>query len=298
MTAPRRYYLIINPAAGVNKDIDLEAKLVEAFEGAGCCVSLVHTKYAGHAQELARSVPLHEYDGLCALGGDGTLHEILNGLLTREDGLRLPVGMIPGGTGNALLSEFDCLDPLKAVQRIIQHRPRSLDVLRVESSGRVYFSFNIVGWGILSAANEQAERLRWIGRRRYDIAALLEIIRLRRFHGRLQFDERTVHGPFNAVLGCNTMYTGVGMKIAPQAVLDDGLVDLMWVRRASRLGLVGLFRRVFSGKHLHSKVLERARVTEFTLELQGYPYVNIDGELLESDSLRVVVLPSAVDVLD
>jgi YegS/Rv2252/BmrU family lipid kinase len=297
MTAARRYYLIINPAAGVIKDPSLEARLVEAFEGAGCRVSVVRTKYGGHARELAQSVPLHDHDGLCALGGDGTLHELLNGLLSRKDGLRLPVGLIPGGTGNALLREFGCLEPFEAVQRIVQQRPRAVDVLRVESNGRMTFAFNIVGWGILAAANEQAERLRWIGRRRYDVAALLEIIRLRRFQGRLRFDEQTVHGPFNAVFGCNTKFTGTGMKIAPQAVLDDGLVDLMWVQGASRFGLLGLFRRLFSGNHLHSAELERARVQEFTLELQDYPYVNIDGECVEADSLRVVVMPAAVEVL-
>ncbi len=297
LSAARRYYLIINPAAGLIKHPNLEARLVQAFEGEGCRVSVVRTEYGGHARELAQSLPLHEYDGLCALGGDGTLHELLNGMLSRADGLRLPVGLIPGGTGNALMREFDRLNPLEAVQHITHQRLRAVDLLRVEINERVYFAFNIVGWGIIASANEQAERLRWIGRRRYDIAALLEIILLRRFHGCLRFEGRTVHGPFNAVLGCNTKFTGTGMKIAPQAVLDDGLVDLMWIRGASRFGLLGLFRRVFSGNHLQSARLERTRVAEFTLELGAYPYVNIDGERVAGDSFRVVVMPAAVEVL-
>ena len=297
MTTPRRFYLIINPAAGISKDSNLEMRLVEAFEGAGCRVSVLRTEYGGHARELARSVPLHEHDGLCALGGDGTLHELLNGMLVRKDGQRLPVGLIPGGTGNALMRELGCLNPLEMVRRIVQQRPRPMDVLRVESQGRVNFAFNIVGWGMLAAANEQAERLRWIGKRRYDIAALLEIVRLRRFQGCLQFDERTVHGSFNIVLGCNTKFTGNGMKIAPQAMFDDGLVDVMWIRGVSRFGLLHLFRQVFGGNHLDSAVIERARVQEFTLDLQNYPYVNIDGECVEAASLRVVVMPAAVQVL-
>ncbi len=298
MNGARRYHLIINPAAGVARAPGLVKSLENEFARAGCEVSIVQTEYAGHARELARSLPLRDRDGLCALGGDGTLHELVNGLLTREDGEKIPIGMLPAGTGNALMRELGCLDPIEAVARIARRRPRALDVMRVKSAGRTRFSFNLVGWGLLASANAAAERLRWLGRRRYDVAALIEVVRARRFRGQLRVDGELKAGNFNVVLGCNSVYTGVGMKIAPQAVFDDGLVDVMWTRDLGRLAVLDLFRRVFTGGHMSCDALERTRAREFSLEMEDYPLVNIDGELVEMGALEVTVVPGAVEILN
>ena len=113
-------------------------------------------------EESGQSLP-ETIDVGIVVGGDGTMHELINGMMTRTDGRKLPIGLITGGTGNSFMHDMDCLDPVNAAKRIVTDRRRSIDIFRCEADGTIYYGFNIVGWGIPTDANNLAEKLRWMG---------------------------------------------------------------------------------------------------------------------------------------
>ena len=139
--------------------------------------TLNKTEYSGHAIDLVRSCDVSKYDSVCAVGGDGTLYEVLNGMLTRDDNMKIPIGLIPGGTGNSFMKTIDCLDPVDAINKILSNMPMSIDVMKVSTSDKKYYSLNLVGWGMATDISVFAEKLRIIGGQRYNIASIFEIIK-------------------------------------------------------------------------------------------------------------------------
>jgi len=292
-----KYYLLVNPHGGLKKALGILEKVQPIFEGNGDSLTIIETEYAGHARDLANTVDFNGYDGFCAIGGDGTMHEIINGMMKRSHQRRLPIGLITGGTGNSFMHDMNCLDPVVAAKRIITGRLRPIDIAEVDANGEILYAFNIVGWGMPTDINIIAEKLRWFGGQRYNIASIIEVLRYRQRLAKLVIEGNTVIGDFGFILGCNTIHTGRGMKMAPLAQTDDGLIDLIIVRKAGRLKLLRLFPKVFKGGHVGDLVVDYRQVKEFSIIPQEDHVLNIDGELIGSTPIHVHVLPKAIDVL-
>jgi len=267
------------------------------FESANAEVTVIETEYAGHTRDLARELDITGYDGFCCIGGDGTMHEAINGVMTRKDGLRIPIGLITGGTGNAFMHDMDCLDPINAAKRIITGRRRSIDIFKCDADGIIYYGFNIVGWGIPTDANNLAEKMRWMGTQRYNVASIIEVIRHRKRFARVEIDGNVIGADFSFIIGCNTIHTGKGMQMAPLARLDDGLIDLIIARKVGRIKLLRLFPKVFSGKHIGDPAVDYRQVSEFTIKPEDRNTLNIDGEMLGSTPIHVKVLQKELEVL-
>jgi len=271
-------------------------KVKPLLEAAGIECTVFETGYAGHAREFIRDLDKSLTDGFCAIGGDGTMHELVNGLLSRPDKSLMPIGIIPAGTGNSFMRSLDCLDPLEAARRIVIGRTRAIDAARVVLEGKPLYAFNIVGWGLVTDILIRSERLRWLGENRYTIASVLEVLKGRQRSARLMIDGQEKSGYFLFVLACNTPYTGKGMRMAPYADLTDGLIDLVIVRKASRAQQLRLLPKVFDGSHVASPLVEYVQTREFSLIPEVDEIVNVDGELLERTPIKVEMIPGAFEV--
>jgi YegS/Rv2252/BmrU family lipid kinase len=292
-----KYSLIVNPHGGIKSGSKILEKVKPYFEEANAELNIIETKYAGHACDIAAELPLDDFTGLCAIGGDGTMHEIVNGIMSRKDGMRIPIGLITGGTGNSFMHDLDCLDPVEAVQRILTNRTRKIDLFKAETKGNLYFGFNIVGWGMPTDINLLAEKMRWLGGQRYNIASILEVLKFKTRLARIEIDGSNIVADFGFVIGCNTMYTGKGMKMAPLARLDDGLLDLIIVRKAGRIKLLRMFPKIFSGKHIADPIVEYRQVKTFSIYPEKHSTLNIDGEMLGTTPVKVEILAKAIEVL-
>ncbi len=266
------------------------------FERAGVDLDVRETKRAGHATELIRDLSLAKFDGICVVGGDGTAHEAVQGLMTRRPEDRIPIALIPAGTGNTLHHELGCEDPVAAVQYAIAGRTRSVDVARVSTATGTFYCINIVGFGAVADINRTAERLRWIGRARYPVAALWHILRPSPRRVRLTLDDHNVDGDFLFVIGCNTKSTGTKMQLAPDALLDDGLLDVVLLRDTSRLQILAVFLRSFNGSHLTMPCVECHQVRSFSLSSNFPEGLNLDGESAGSSPLSVEVESNSIEV--
>ncbi len=292
-----KYYLVVNPHGGVKKGPGILEKVLPIFNKENAELTILETEYAGHARNMARTVDLGSYDGFCAIGGDGTMHEVINGMMEREDGQKCPIGLITGGTGNSFMHDVECLDPVNAAKRVVTNRRRPIDLAKVNANGETLYAFNIVGWGMPTDINRIAEKLRWLGGQRYNVASLIEIIAFRQRIATLVIDDSRIVGDFGFILGCNTIHTGRGMQMAPLAQLNDGYIDLIVVHKSSRFKMFKMFPKVFSGKHIADPIVEYHQVKSFSVIPEDRNVLNIDGEIIGSTPIDVEVLPSAIDVL-
>ena len=293
----KKYYLLVNPKGGHKRGLEIYEKVKHIFSSAGTNTTVLHTEYAGHAFDFANTLDFVGYDGLCAIGGDGTMYELINGMLKRDDNHKIPIGLITGGTGNSFMYDVDCLDPIDAAKRIVQHNLRPLDIAKVNANGELFYSFNIIGWGLATDAGKLAEKLRWLGGVRYDVASIIEVLKGKDRIATLTLDEEVIKENFIFIIGCNTIHTGKAMKMAPLAQLNDGKIDLIIVRKTSRINLLKLFPKLFSGDHIKSPLVEYRQVEKFSISLEKTNDLTIDGEIIGTTPLNVQMIPKMVNVL-
>jgi diacylglycerol kinase family enzyme len=192
---------------------------------------------------------------------------------------------------------MDCLDPVDAAKRILSGKRRFVDVLECNSNDDVYYAFNLVGWGMPTDINNLAESLRWLGTQRYNIATLIEVMRNSKRFAKLSINGETISNDFAFIIACNTIHVGKGMKMAPKASIDDGLVDIIIVPKVNRIKLLKLFPKLFTGEHINSPYLEYKQVNSFSIVPNENNKLNIDGELLGTTPVKVKVLNKEIEVL-
>jgi len=292
----KRFMLVVNPQGGLRRGLALLEQVRARFAAAGAVLDVHVSQHRGHAAELARTLDLRGCDGFCLIGGDGTIHEVANGLLQRADGVSIPLGLIPGGTGNAVLLHLGCTTPQDAMERILAGATQRVDVARLACGGQTVYCLNIVGWGGVVDINRTAERWRWLGRPRYTLATLWHIFRPRRRPARLVLDGETIDDEFLFVLGCNTKFTGKGMHVAPRADLADGKIDVVFVRQASRIQMLRLFRGISDGSFVTLPSVEYRQVRSFRIETRTRDLLNLDGELESCSPVSVNMIPGALAV--
>ena len=293
----KKYYLTVNPYGGGKKGPKILKDVLPLFEQKNIELNIIETEYAGHNKDLANQLNMDGYDGFCCIGGDGTLNEVINGLLTRKDRLKFPIGLITGGTGNSFMHDLDCLDPIEAANKIISDKRRFIDVFSCNTDGKTFYGFNILGWGIPTDANILADKLRWMGPQRYNFASIIEVLRHKKRFARVIIDNNSIGADFAFIIGCNTIHTGKGMRMAPLARLNDGLIDLIIVRKVSRFKLLKLFPKVFSGKHIGDPGVDYRQVKQFKIMSEDKSQLNLDGEVLGSTPVEVKILPKEVEIL-
>jgi YegS/Rv2252/BmrU family lipid kinase len=294
--AAKHFILVVNPRGGTQRGLAVLEAVKPVFRAAGAELHVHVTTGPGDAARIAKTIDLAGCDGFCLVGGDGTIHEAVGGLMARGEPVSIPLGFIPAGTGNSVLEHFQCYDPLEAARRIVAGATQPLDVVRVTMGGDLAYCVNIVGWGAVVDIGCTAERLRALGTPRYAVAALSHILRAKRRRAKLVLDGRAVEDDFLFIVACNTRFSGKGMQVAPHADSSDGKVDVIFVRRASRLQMFKLFQRVFDGSHLSLPFVEHHQARSFRIESEGRDLLNLDGELKGASPVSGQMMPAALRV--
>lgn len=296
--------ILINPSAGGGKARRVLDEAAAVLRGGGVEPRVRESRSSEHLVQLAREARDEEPDILVSAGGDGTTHYVLNGLFPGK----VPLGIIPVGRGNDLARGLGVpTDPRKAAEVLLQGKVREIDLARVRgvtdaapSGGAVSTVYAcIAGVGFDSVvnryANDRAHRLH--GRFAYAWGILRCLKSYRPQFLSLISDERTFHDEIIfAVIGNNTSY-GDGVRIAPRARLDDGLLDVCIVPAMSKWELARWIPRAYRGKHLaHPRIIYfQARSVALNssarLELFG------DGEFLQDLPAIVEVVPGALRVV-
>ena len=292
-----KFIITVNPHGGKKLGPRLLNRVKPLFEAKGIELFVVETTFAGHAKELANQLNITEYDGFIGIGGDGTLHEIINGMLSRHDGHKIPIGIIPGGSGNSYMHDLQLTDPLKAAKAIINGKTRALDTAKVEVNHIIKYSNNMIGWGLVTDVGNQAEHFRWLGTNRYTILSVVEVLRHKSRPAALIMDDKKIEDEFTFIIACNSIHVGKGMKMAPKARLDDGLIDLIVIRSGvSRTRLLQVLPKLFDGSHINEPELEYYQTSQFSLIPETDEILNIDGEIMGSTPIKVEMISNAFEM--
>jgi diacylglycerol kinase (ATP) len=285
----------------------LAPRIDEALAHGGAEARLMETHEPGHAQRLAAAATDLGHDRVIVVGGDGTVQEVLNGLMAAgvgPDGGPPTLGIVPGGSGNDLARSLGLPKaPLEALAVALGDRTQPLDLGRAVHDGMVRYFAAAGGTGFdAQVAFTMAGRPHaWQrGRIGYFLSTLNELRRFRNRELRLRLagvgGAREVDGRFLFVAFANGAFYGGGMQICPDASTSDGQLDVCLVGDISRLGALRELPGIYRAAHVDHPLVEIVRVRELRIEGQAETRVHLDGEPFGDLPVDITVLPGAVSV--
>ena len=313
------WYCIVNPHAGSGKTMPVWTLAEKQLTALSVPFKTTLTNYKFHATLLAREAAQHGYRKLLAVGGDGSVHEVLNGILQycSAEGVapeEFTLAVIPIGSGNDWIKSLGVPHDTRAVVDLLASGSFARqDVVRVETGGgssadgpasRVCYMANVGGVGFDSHVCERVNFLKDRGKRSkliYLGALLQTLFRTRAFHTRIVADGACVfEGDAYSVAFGNGRYSGGGMRQVPLSEIDDGLLDYMIVPKAPLLKILTQLPRLYNGTVNDSGLLLTGRCR--CIEMTGDNIVEVDGEVvgdlplhitLPGPQLRVLVGPAS-----
>ncbi|NLY19459.1 MAG: diacylglycerol kinase family lipid kinase [Clostridiaceae bacterium] len=284
-----KHLFILNPVAGKGKTMKLIPEIKELMEKHSFEFKIEITKAPGHATEIAREYS-NKYPDLriYAVGGDGTMNEVLQGMV----GSGSYLGVVPAGTGNDFLKSFcSVMNPSRLLPVLIQAEAIPVDLCKIND--RYFLNIASAGFDADVVANTQyLKKLPFMqGKIAYIGGILLSLIRLKNVSATFSIDDEKIEMPGMLLSAfANGRFYGGGMLPAPEAVPDDGYLDVCLIKDMNRLGILRFFPRFIKGTHINMSEVTTRRCRTVRMESPEPVHVNADGELFEANKLDITLI--------
>ena len=290
----RRYFLIVNLIAG-------QGRCKRTFPSVRARLDRLHVDYDLHytnepheATDVARMGIEAGFTHIVAMGGDGTINEVANGMV----GADVTLAVIPAGKGNDFVRMLEIPpDPLDAVNLLLGGTERRIDLCRVANA---HHFVNGLGIGIDAQVARDVLRMERIrGAAAYIYAAVKEVFRFPAFPGRLQFEDHVEELTCISLGVANGRYAGGGFKLAPRADVADGALDIVAIGDFPRLVRLVRLPQARAGTHLRLSQVRYRQASSVVISSQARLVAHLDGEpfALPRDAFSVEVVPDALRVL-
>ena len=287
--------LIINPEAYRGKAKKKIEQIKEYIKKIDVDFSIDFTQRPKHATGLAKRATTDKFEIVVAVGGDGTVHEVLNGIYGSNSSL----GIIPIGAGNDIST---CLgipqkDIKKAIEIIKVGKKKKFDLGRINGE---YF-MGVAGTGfdtmVVDFTFKHRNLLKLLGSLFYIYGVYNVLIRFKPIFFKLTTKETVIEKKAMTIAVGNSWMYGGGMKVVPDAKLDDGLFDVCIVEEISKLEFLKVFPRVFSGTHITHPAVKIFRTDFLRIESDIKMSVQADGEIIKSLPANFELIPKALSVI-
>lgn len=278
---------VLNPVAGRGNSLKILPKVNESLESEGVQYEILRTKYPGHGAELARKLE-KSGDIIGAIGGDGTVREVINGVQSPET----PIGIIPAGMGNDFARSLGIPSKAsKATQNLLEFNTSRVDL--GSERGKL---FNVMGVGFPAEVVGTINRYKngfVKGSVIYLLGLLHSLTKLETYDLRLETDSEIRDLQANAIFVANSKFTGGGIKLIPHAGLTDGLLDVAVISEAGRTELVLALKQAYQGRHVNHPKIEFMRAKSIKIEAKANLPKMFDGELEGFTPAELKIAPKA-----
>lgn len=307
MSGSKHIHAIINPSAGHGKAGKRWPEILAYLEAQGFVVTWRLTEGRWHAYHIAREYMEKGATLLISVGGEGVMNEILNGMLAaRNKGTLPPLAMIPVGTGTDLSRTLRISKEYhEAVDIIKNGRVMLIDIGRIAFSlgNRIWTRYFInasdagLGGAVARLTNTIPKVLG--GFLTFLLSSLAALLSFKRMKLEIRVDGKFVDRGLMTIVGAlNGQYFGGGMHAAPMAVVDDGVMEFMYVKDTNFFKfLAKVLARVYQGEHLAYHKVHVNRGKEMVIKGHKAFLVDVDGEVEKAKKIRVEVLPRAIGIL-
>jgi diacylglycerol kinase (ATP) len=301
----RKVKIILNPMADMGNAWRVARDLRSITEQHGG-VDWSGTVYPGHAIELAQQAGEQGYDMVIAMGGDGTIHEVINGLMKVSEKKRPVLGVVPVGSGNDFAHGLNASrTPTEALICALDGEASTVDLgLMTDEHGRKEYFDNTLGIGFGAVVTIRSHKLPILRGFLMYLTAVIQTIILDHNPMAMQIetdDQKWEQSVIYLVI-CNGPREGGGFLIAPDAKIDDGLFHYAMITNVSRAMMFRIVPEVMKGTHGRFKQVRMGTCKKFTLSADRPLYIHADGEIFSGPGtdLRKVsfeILPKTLRVV-
>jgi len=292
--------VILNPYANRWRAQARLGDIRQAFAAVQISPDVTITERQKQGTELAQAAVADGYDAVVAAGGDGTVGEVVNGLILAAPGPTIPLGVLPLGTANDFGDLVGLPRALEAGARVIAAgRTRQIDAGRINMNGQVHYFVNnsaVAMEPLVTLENIKITRLS--GEIRYIVALVRGLIKLRAWQMHIVWDSGAYEGPAYLLSICNGPRTG-GFYMAPDARMNDGLFDFVFAPEVPKWTVLAVLFRLLRQTHIHHPKITYGRTTHLTIRSQPGTPIHADGEILDESVTAVAyeMLPGKVTLL-
>jgi diacylglycerol kinase (ATP) len=296
--------VIVNPAAGANSTRRKWPDIRSLLQATGISFDYQFTEAKGHGIELAKAAASDGYSFLVAVGGDGTIHEVANGILNSSNAGNTALGIISTGTGSDLSRTIGLsADFTRACSSLNSPRRLVIDVglveYQVKGQRRQRYFVNSAGIGFDAEVVAATERLPkyFGGTIPYLTGLLRSFIGYRNIPVSFNLGNKTEKARVMSMVIANGRYFGGGMHIAPEARVDDKLLDVVIIGNFGKIELIRNLSRVYKGTHLTHPKIRLEKSTAITIQSTERFLLHADGELLGEGPVSFRLLPAALSLV-
>ena len=283
--------IIANPVSGRGLARRTGERVADLLHERGVNADLMMSGAPGDCERLAREALARGVRQVAACGGDGTVHEVINGLANSDAVL----GVVPCGRGNDLARALGLSRDVKDVVNTLVHGvDRAIDLGKV--SDRFFATVASLGFDTAVAQRMRSRPSRLGGTASYCLAVLQTLFGYRSPLVRLQGDFGIFKGRILLAATANAPFYGSGVKIAPDAIVDDGVLDVCIVADVSRWTVLRMFLRAYSGAHVGHSAVRIVQTRALQIESDDPLWIFADGEPMCEVPAEIEVVPGALKV--
>jgi diacylglycerol kinase (ATP) len=294
-----KYYFIVNKRSGNGKGLKIWRKIEKLLQESQINYQVHFTERPKHAVEIAKEVSSEICNVVVAIGGDGTIHEVANGLIDSN----IPLGVIPAGSGNDFARALDIpMDYKKALERILMGKQRKIDIGRIGKD--YYVSVAGIGFdGKVAEVNNASKYKQWLnffklGGLSYGFSFLHVLLKYRPVNIEIKVDGKNFIF-FNVwlIAIANIPNYGGGIRICPDACCKDGLFDICIVHNMTKWDLLRMFPKAFKGEHVFHPCVTMIKGKQVEVTANLPVNVQSDGELLTKTPVKVTIQKDALIII-
>ena len=294
----RKILFIINSKAGKTEFDIKKEDIEETFRKVGRLseIEVVNTRYKNHTKYLIDAFDTLKYDEKIVIicGGDGSLNELVNVAYGKD----MTLGLIPTGTGNDFAKNFDYES--FTLNSLLNFKTKKIDLIKVNN----FYSINVTSLGfdtqVLKRAYDYLDKNPKLGKKAYGLAVLksLNKINCESLELKLELVDGSnfeIKGDYLISALCNGGFYGSGFNPAPEAKIDDGVLNLLLADKIPFIRFIPLIKKYKEGRHKESKYINEILVKSGTIKSKNKFIANADGEIFETDEIKFQVLPKALN---
>lgn len=298
------FKIILNPVAGRGYSGRVEPKIHQFLKEAGLKYELVRTQYRGHGIELAEQAIKEGYKFIIAVGGDGTVNEVINGMVAASDGRIAGIlGLLATGSASDFTYSVGVPSDLRqACHRIAKNFIRTVDLGKVTLPGEKprYFD-NQLGIGFDSVVTIEAQKFKHLRGMALYLPVVLKTIFLTNKATKvtIHYDDQKIELPTLQISIANGSREGGGFYLAPDAKIDDGCFDLCIVSKIGKLAMLGLVPKFMKGTHVNHRATFTASAKKVSISSDDDLIAHIDGEIISTHGHKIEceIIPGRLQVL-
>jgi len=303
----KEWFVIVNPAAGNGAAKKVWTKIYNELIKQNFNFEFVFTNYKNHSVELVQNAIKQGFTKIICVGGDGTLHNIINGILSLNTSnisniSEIKIGIIAIGTGNDWIKTYQIpKNHKKAIQLIKKEYTIKQDIGKIKliATNKITYFNNLAGIGFDGYVVSNVNKYKKLGALAYLIGALVSLTNFKKPELEINFNNTVVKGNFLLLLIGLCNYSGGGMQLTKNANPTDGLFDISYIQKINLFTILSNTFGLFNGTITNHKLVNTEKTSSIEIKVLSNEktYIQADGELIGSGDFLVELLPKALNFI-